>query len=51
MSHQNMALELDHLVIFVSAEAPEAKTLEALGLQGFGGNTHYGDLGTASTSF
>ena len=44
-------LELDHLVIFTAADAPEAKHLEALGVQGFGGTTQHGDLGTASTSF
>ncbi len=45
------ALELDHVVVFTSVDAPEAKTLEALGLQGFGGVTRHGDLGSASTSF
>jgi hypothetical protein len=44
-------LELDHVVVFVSVNAPEAKTLEALGLKGFGGTTLHGNLGTASTSF
>ena len=43
--------ELDHVVIFVSPDAPEAKALEAVGLQGFGGNTVHSGLGTASTSF
>jgi hypothetical protein len=43
--------ELDHVVVFVSLDAPEAKTLEAIGLQGFGGVTRHGNLGTASTSF
>ncbi|MBI3243341.1 MAG: hypothetical protein HYZ49_13710 [Chloroflexi bacterium] len=44
-------LELDHVVIFTAVDAPEAKALEALGLQGFGGVTRHGDLGSASTSF
>lgn len=43
--------ELDHVVIFVSPEAPEARAIEAAGLQGFGGNTVHGGLGTASTCF
>lgn len=44
-------LELDHLVIFVSPDGPEAKAVEAAGLQGFGGVTRHGDLGSASTAF
>ena len=44
-------LELDHVVMFAGVDAPEAQTLEALGLTGFGGTTLHGDLGTASTSF
>jgi hypothetical protein len=44
-------LELDHVVIFSGVDAPEAQTLEALGLKGFGGTTRHGNLGTASTSF
>ena len=44
-------LEFDHLVIFTAVDAPEAKTLESIGLQGFGGVTRHGDLGSASTSF
>ncbi len=44
-------LELDHVVMFAGAGAPEAQTLEMLGLTGFGGTTLHGDLGTASTSF
>jgi hypothetical protein len=44
-------LELDHVVLFAAVDAPEAQTLEALGLTGFGGTTRHGDLGTASTSF
>ncbi len=44
-------LELDHVVMFAGADAPEAQTLAALGLTGFGGTTLHGDLGTASTSF
>jgi PAS domain-containing protein len=43
--------ELDHLVIFVSPDGPEAKAVEAAGLQGFGGVTRHGDLGSASTAF
>lgn len=43
--------ELDHVVAFVSPEAPEARALEAAGLQGFGGHSVHGGLGTASTSF
>jgi hypothetical protein len=43
--------ELDHVVTFCAVDAPEAQTLEALGLQGFGGTTQHGGLGTASTSF
>jgi hypothetical protein len=50
-NQSDFSLELDHVVIFVTADAPEAKTLEALGLQGFGGTTKHGDLGTASTAF
>lgn len=49
--NSDFPFELDHLVVFVSADAPEAKALEAAGLQGFGGNTAHGGLGTASTSF
>ncbi|MGH2521126.1 MAG: hypothetical protein ACRDH2_01370 [Anaerolineales bacterium] len=45
------ALELDHVTVFTSMAAPEAQTLEALGLRGFGGTTRHGNLGTASTSF
>ncbi len=44
-------LELDHVVLFAGVDAPEAQTLGALGLTGFGGTTLHGDLGTASTSF
>lgn len=44
-------LELDHLVVFVSVEAPEQARLEQLGLCGYGGVTRHGDLGSASTSF
>jgi hypothetical protein len=44
-------LDLDHVVVFCSVDAPEAKALEAVGLQGFGGTTKQGKLGTASTSF
>lgn len=44
-------LELDHVVIFSSVDAPEAKAIEAAGLQGFGGVTKHGEMGTASTSF
>jgi hypothetical protein len=51
MTYQNLSLELDHVVIFTSLNAPEAKALEAIGLQGFGGVTRHGDLGSASTSF
>ena len=43
-------LELDHIVIFTAVDAPEAEALEPY-LQGFGGVTKHGDLGTASTSF
>ena len=43
--------ELDHVVVFVSVDAPEARALESLGLQGFGGTTRHEGLGTASTSF
>jgi hypothetical protein len=50
-NQSDFSLELDHVVIFVAADAPEAKTLAALGLQGFGGTTRHGDLGTASTAF
>lgn len=45
------AFELDHIVIFTSVGAPEKSTLEAFGLQGFGGVTQHGDFGSASTSF
>lgn len=44
-------LELDHLVVFVSVDAPEKARLEEVGLQGYGGVTRHGDLGSASTSF
>jgi hypothetical protein len=44
-------LELDHLVVFTAVDAPEARRLEEIGLQGFGGVTRHGDLGSASTSF
>lgn len=46
-----VAYELDHIVIFSSVDAPEKAHLEALGVQGFGGVTRHGDLGSASTSF
>jgi hypothetical protein len=46
-----LPIELDHVVLFTHEDAPEAQALEALGLRGFGGITHHGDLGTASTSF
>ncbi|MGB4870523.1 MAG: hypothetical protein WBP47_10755 [Candidatus Promineifilaceae bacterium] len=45
------ALELDHIVVFSSRDAPEKKRLEEIGLHGFGGVTRHGDLGSASTSF
>ncbi len=51
MTNFKFDLELDHVVVFTSIDAPEAKALEALGLQGFGGVTRHGDLGSASTSF
>lgn len=51
MTTSDLGLELDHLVIFTTVDAPEAKTLEAIGLQGFGGVTRHGNLGSASTSF
>lgn len=44
-------LECDHVVIFSAIDAPEAKTLETLGLQGFGGTTVHNGMGTASTAF
>lgn len=44
-------LQLDHLSIFTALDAPEAATLEALGLQRLGGVTKHGNFGTASTSF
>ncbi|MBP7691189.1 MAG: hypothetical protein KA764_04700 [Anaerolineales bacterium] len=43
--------ELDHVVVFSAVAAPECAHLEALGLRGFGGVTHHGALGSASTSF
>ena len=46
-----MNLELDHVVVLTAVNAPEAETLEAIGLQGYGGVTQHGGLGTASTSF
>jgi hypothetical protein len=45
------AFTLDHLSIFTALDAPEAATLEALGLQRLGGVTQHGNFGTASTSF
>jgi hypothetical protein len=50
-SEVDFPLECDHIVIFAGVDAPEAKTLEALGLQGFGGITVHGGMGTASTAF
>jgi hypothetical protein len=47
----SLPFELDHVVVFVSVDAPEAKALESLGLTGFGGTTRHGNLGTASTAF
>lgn len=44
-------IELDHVVIFASPGAPEAAAVEAAGLQGFGGTTLHGPMGTGSTSF
>lgn len=44
-------LQLDHLSIFTTLDAPEAAALEALGLQRLGGVTKHGNFGTASTSF
>jgi hypothetical protein len=44
-------LELDHVVVFVSPDAPEARAVEAAGLQGFGGATLHEGMGTGSTSF
>jgi len=49
--NQEFPLELDHVVLFSSGDAPEARRLEEIGLQGFGGVTRHGDLGSASTSF
>lgn len=43
--------ELDHVVVFASVDGPEARAVEAAGLQGYGGVTQHGSLGTASTSF
>ena len=51
MTQNDFLLELDHVVVFASVDAPEAKRLEEIGLQGFGGVTRHGDLGSASTSF
>jgi hypothetical protein len=34
-SEVDFPLECDHIVIFAGVDAPEVKTLEALGLQGF----------------
>jgi hypothetical protein len=46
----DFGLELDHVVIFTAKDAPEAAAL-APHLQGFGGVTVHGELGSASTSF
>lgn len=46
----SFALEVDHVVVFTTVDAPEAKALEPF-LRGAGGVTRHGDLGTASTSF
>ncbi|HLF00450.1 MAG TPA: hypothetical protein VI547_00640 [Anaerolineales bacterium] len=51
MAQPNFPLELDHVVVFCSVDAPEARRLEEIGLQGFGGVTRHGDLGSASTAF
>ena len=47
----SLPIELDHVVVFTHVNAPEAQTLESLGLRGFGGTTRHGNLGTSSTSF
>jgi hypothetical protein len=44
-------LEFDHVVLFVTKDAPEAQAVEAAGLKGFGGVTRHGEMGTASTAF
>lgn len=44
-------MKIDHFSIFTALDAPEAATLEALGLQRLGGVTTHGNFGTASTSF
>lgn len=49
--NSDFPFELDHVVVFVAPDAPEAKALEIAGLQGFGGTTVHSGLGTASTSF
>lgn len=50
-AQKDFPLELDHVVVIVRIDAPEAETLEKIGLVRFGGTTKHGDLGTASTSF
>lgn len=44
-------LELDHVFVWVTKEAPEAKALEKAGLQIFGGTHKHDGQGTASRTF
>jgi len=47
---QDFPLELDHVVIFVTPEAPELAAISALGLHPFGERTEHAGMGTASTA-
>jgi hypothetical protein len=43
-------MELDHITVFVTTDAPELAALESLGLQPLGEKTEHTGMGTASTA-
>ena len=50
-SAKGFPLELDHVFVWVTKGAPEARALEEVGLQAFGETTHHTGQGTASKVF
>jgi hypothetical protein len=50
-SAKSFPLELDHVFIWVTKGAPEARALEEVGIQAYGETTHHTGQGTASKVF
>lgn len=50
-SPKTFPLELDHVFVWVTKRAPEAKALEGVGLMAYGETTHHIGQGTASKVF